>query len=191
MTYALLFISVCRFVSATNIDDYSSGDSSLMDDIVKVPRMQRRNAMVTASSNSMCGSEVDLTASVGNNYAHAAPLLNYNRAVSCSDLVLEFSDREQSVSGMHNVYHQRSSNTDHCQVVLSRHACNPRCRPANHLCIMACGQDFGFKMFSRHLRFGLSFIHTVTHTLTAHAQHMHAQLPCKHWLASIYTHMHA
>ena len=84
-------------MSVTNIDEYSSGDS---EDPIKNPRIQRRrNALV---GNSISGSELDLLNACyqGSDSAHTfrpTKLSDSNRAVSCSDLMLEFTERKPQV----------------------------------------------------------------------------------------------
>ena len=94
----------CRFVSTPNIDDYSSEDSSMAEDMLTLPHLhRRRNAIV--SSVSICDSEVSLSESIQQSSGMAGStalsvLSDENRAVSCSDLWLEFGDKtKQRVSG--------------------------------------------------------------------------------------------
>ena len=101
-------------MSAANIDDYSSGDNSYTtDDLLKPPSLKlsrRRRGLKYASS--FCSSDADLSSSAGaqtmfrrKTLTHRS-LTGYNRAVSCSDLIVEMVDDTQQeqkdpmVSGM-------------------------------------------------------------------------------------------
>ena len=78
-------------MSTANIDDYSSGDNSFTIDDVKPPslRMARRNS-------SICGSDADLSSSLTCEASmFRRQTLKSNRAVSCSDLRLEFDLQQQ------------------------------------------------------------------------------------------------
>lgn len=70
-----------------------------------MPRFQRRRNAVTISSVSMCTSEVDLTSSIDNSNNTAVSALQVlsddSRAVSCSDLLLEFGEKKKNVSGFY------------------------------------------------------------------------------------------
>ena len=99
-------ISCLRFVSTTNIDDYSSGESTMAEDLLRMPRHYRRRNALAISSASINDSEVDLTGSIEMS-ANAPATMSLtkmgddNRAVSCSDLRLEFrgKHRHSHVSG--------------------------------------------------------------------------------------------
>ena len=103
---------VLRFVSATNIDDYSSGESSFTtDDIVKLPalRLARRSGRRLGNSPSFTGSDHDLSASLGNDTSGmmfrrgsltTAHRVN-NRAASCSDLLINFEEEGATSDDQH------------------------------------------------------------------------------------------
>ncbi len=90
-----------RFVSTANIDDYSSGDSSFTTDDLKAPAIKLPRRFRTTpkyDDASFMGSDYNLSSSMGT--AHTSSMfrgatLSNNRAVSCSDLLLEFSDKKK------------------------------------------------------------------------------------------------
>ena len=117
-----------RFVSAANIDDYSSGDSSFTtDDIVKPPslRLPRRRSSRVGNASSLSGSDFNLSSSLPSDntsysmfrrgtLTHQAIHSVNSRAASCSDLLLEFEeeDEESDDQEIHKTHQLVSPNTN-------------------------------------------------------------------------------
>ena len=84
-----------RFVSTTNINEISRAE-----ELMNPQWIQKRRNAIFASASSICGSEEELETCEGEGVKmrDTTTLPGNGRALSCSDLVFELSDRKKSVS---------------------------------------------------------------------------------------------